>query len=166
MNKKSDKKQIVGFTCGAFDLMHAGHAIMLEQCKENCDYLVVGVQSDPSIDRPSKNKPVMSYEERIILVKSNKWVDEIVTYDTEQDLEKLLAKMRPDIRFLGEDWKSRPFTGSTLPIRIKFLDRKHTYSSTAIRTRVTMAEARKRNSTLYLTLLHEMQELEQEKSQS
>ena len=75
-----------GFTCGAFDLLHYGHALMLEEAKSVCDYLIVGVQSDPSLDRSFKNKPVLSYEERIGMVKSIKYVDEVVLYDTEEDL--------------------------------------------------------------------------------
>ena len=82
-----------GFTCGAFDLLHTGHALMLKECKEYCDYLIVGLQRDPTIDRPEKNKPVQSYEERDIMLKSIRWVDEVVYYDTEDDLELLLQSL-------------------------------------------------------------------------
>lgn len=153
----------VGFTCGAFDLLHAGHALMLEECKKHCDYLIVGVQSDPSADRPLKNKPVMSYDERIILVKSNKWVDDIVLYDTEKDLYNLLKDMRPDIRILGEDWKTRHYTGYDLPIKVTFIARDHGYSSSDLRRRVAMAEAQRLNSSFYLTLLDEQRRLKEQK---
>ena len=156
-------QQIIGFTCGAFDLLHAGHALMFEQCKENCDYLIVGVQSDPSVDRSSKNKPVMSYEERIILVKSMKWVDEIILYDTEEDLLKLLKRLKPDIRFLGADWRTREYTGHNLPIRVRFLPRDHEYSTSNLRLRVATAEARKFNSPFYLTLLDEERRRKEQK---
>ena len=150
-------KKIVGFTCGAFDLLHAGHALMLEECKNHCDYLIVGVQSDPSKDRAEKNKPIMTYDERIILVKSNKWVDEVVLYNTENDLYDLLKQMRPDVRILGEDWEGEPFTGYDLPIKTIFNKRGHDYSTRHLRRRVAMEEARIYNSSFYLTLLSEEQ---------
>lgn len=148
-------KKVTGFTCGAFDLLHAGHALMLEECKNHCDYLIVGVQSDPSLDRQSKNKPIMSYEERITLVRSNKWVDEIILYDTEDDLHKALEDLRPNIRILGADWKEKTYTGHNLPIRVVFVERDHGYSTSDLRRRVAMAEAQKYNSSFYLTLLDE-----------
>lgn len=148
-------KIVTGFTCGAFDLLHAGHALMLEECKKYCNYLIVGVQSDPSLDRQSKNKPVMSYEERITLVKSNKWVDEVVLYDTEDDLHKVLENLRPSIRILGSDWKEKAYTGHNLPIRVVFVERDHGYSTSDLRRRVAMAEAQKYSSSFYLTLLDE-----------
>ena len=156
-------KMITGFTCGAFDLLHAGHALMLEECKRYCDYLIVGVQSDPSLDRQSKNKPVMSYDERIILVKSNKWVDEVVLYDTEDDLRRLLSLRRPDVRILGDDWIKKPYTGHDLPIKVVFVERDHGYSSTNLRHRIAMAEAQKYNSTFYLTLLDETRRIKEQK---
>lgn len=154
LTKKTDKG-IVGFTCGAFDLMHAGHAMMLEECKTHCDYLVVGIQSDPSKDRAKKNRPVMSYEERIILVKSNRWVDETVLYDTEADLVEILKALKPDVRILGADWKNQTFTGYTLPIKTVFNERNHDFSTSSLRRRVAMEEARLYNSSFYLTLLSE-----------
>ena len=97
----------VGFTCGAFDLLHTGHALMLKECKDHCDYLIVGLQRDPSVDRTSKNKPVQSYEERDIMLSSIKWVDEIVYYDTEEELGLLLRSLPIDIRIIGSDWKGK-----------------------------------------------------------
>jgi glycerol-3-phosphate cytidylyltransferase len=148
-------KQTVGFTCGSFDLLHAGHALMLEECKNHCDYLIVGVQSDPTLDRSYKNKPIMTCEERLCLVRSNKWVDEVILYNTEKDLYELLDEKKPDVRILGDDWKEKVYTGHDLPIRIAFVTRDHGYSTSSLRRRVAMAEAQKYNSPFYLTLLDE-----------
>lgn len=150
-------KGIVGFTCGAFDLLHAGHALMLEECKSHCDYLIVGVQSDPSKDRAKKNRPIMTYKERIILVKSNRWVDEVVLYDTEDDLQSLLKDLNPNVRILGADWKNQLFTGYDLPIKTVFNERDHGFSTSKLRRRVAMEEARLYSSSFYLTLLSEEQ---------
>lgn len=126
----------IGFTCGAFDLTHYGHALMFEECKQVCDYLIVGVQSDPSIDRPYKNRPIQSLEERAGMVKAIRWVDEVVIYNTEADLVKLLKKIKPNIRILGEDWKGKEFTGHDLPMEYYFNSREHNYSSSNLRNRV------------------------------
>ena len=133
-------KSRIGFTCGAFDVLHTGHAKMLEEARSVCNYLIVGVQSDPSIDRPEKNKPIQSYEERIIMVKAMKFVDEVVAYDTEDDLVKLLTELKPDIRILGADWKGKKFTGYELPIKCYFNSRNHTWSSSNLRKRIYEAE--------------------------
>ncbi|MBK26044.1 MAG: glycerol-3-phosphate cytidylyltransferase [Halobacteriovorax sp.] len=133
----------VGFTCGAFDLFHTGHALMLEEAKAQCDYLIVGVQSDPSVDRYNKNKPVQSYEERIIMVKSIRFVDETVLYDTEDDLIELLKRINPDVRILGADWEHKKFTGHELPIECYFNSRSHNWSTTNLRKRIYIAEASK-----------------------
>ena len=136
---------VTGFTCGAFDLLHAGHALMLEEAKKSCDHLIVGVQGDPSLDRPdTKNTPVQTYEERIIMVKSIRWVDEVVLYNTEEELYKLLEKIKPDVRIIGADWKGKPFTGFNLPIKVVFNSRDHGYSSSDLRKRVMYAELEKK----------------------
>lgn len=150
------KKKIVGFACGSFDLMHAGHVLMFKECKEHCDYLLVGVQSDPTIDRPNKDKPIMTHDERIELVKSVKYVDNIITYDSERDLMSLLTTLRPDVRFLDESWKTQPFTGISLPVRIRFTARDSKYCTDTLRKKIAMEEARKYNSSFYLTLLSEL----------
>ena len=134
----------VGFTCGAFDLLHAGHALMLKECKDHCDYLIVGLQRDPSIDRASKNKPVQSYEERNIMLSSIKWVDEIVYYDTEADLSACLKKLDIDVRIIGADWKGKKFTGYELEIPVVFNSRDHGFSTSSLRERVYKAESLKR----------------------
>ncbi len=125
-----------GFTCGTMDLLHAGHVLMLKECKEQCDYLVVGLQTDPTIDRPHKNKPIESLEERRIRLEGSKYVDEIVIYETESDLYKLLKKLKPDVRFVGADHKGKPFTGDDLTIPIIFNSREHNFSSTSLRERI------------------------------
>lgn len=137
------KKKVVGFTCGAFDLLHAGHALMLEECKKYCDYLVVGVQDDPSLDRPEKNRPVMTYDERIIMVEAMKAVDDVVTYSTEADLVELLKSINPDVRIIGADWKGKKYTGHDLPIKVVFNTRDHGYSTSSLRKRVYDAELAK-----------------------
>ena len=126
-----------GFTCGAFDLLHAGHILMLKECKEICDYLIVGLQTDPSIDRLYKRKPIQSLEERRIQLEAVKYVDQIVIYETEDDLVDLLWKLRPDIRILGMDWKDKNFTGYDIQnIEIYFNSRSHNYSTTELIDRI------------------------------
>lgn len=126
----------VGFTCGAFDLLHAGHVVMLKEAKENCDILIVGLQTDPSIDRKEKNKPVQSIYERFIQLQAIKYVDEILPYDTEASLLDLLEATQIDIRFVGEEYKQKHFTGKGLH-DIHYTNRKHSFSSTQLRERVT-----------------------------
>ena len=130
----------IGFTCGAFDLMHAGHMVMLEDARSICDKLIVGIQSDPSIDRPQKNRPVQSFDERIIMVEGCKYVDEIILYHTEADLLKILKDTKPDVRILGSDYRKKTFTGQELPIRIYYHERSHNWSSSGLRERVYYAE--------------------------
>lgn len=134
-----------GFTCGSFDLLHAGHAMMLEEAKLYCDYLIVAIQSDPSLDRESKNKPVQAYEERITMLKAIRYVDEITYYDTEHDLYELLKRIKPDVRIIGADWKGKEYTGHDLPIEVVFNSRNHGYSSSDLRRRVYEAELKKQN---------------------
>ena len=137
------KKRIKGITFGSFDLCHYGHALMFEECKQHCDYLIVGVQSDPSIDRPEKNSPIQSHTERLGIVKSLKFVDEVIPYDSERDLIKILKKIKPDIRILGADHKGKKFTGHELPIRCIFNSRDHDYSTSELRKRVYESEKNK-----------------------
>ena len=136
-------KKKVGFTCGAFDILHVGHVRMLKEARENCEYLIVGIQSDPSIDRPQKNKPVQSFEERIEMVSSMKYVDEVVIYTTEESLYKLLQKLNPDVRIIGEDWKNKKYTGWDLPIKMHFNTRKHSFSTSELRNRIYQAELKR-----------------------
>ncbi|MEI7765631.1 MAG: adenylyltransferase/cytidyltransferase family protein [bacterium] len=136
MNKKINKK-IIGFTCGAFDLTHAGHYLMFEEVKNKCDYLIVGLQVDPSVDRKNKHKPIQSLKERSIQLKACKYIDEIVIYKTEIGLYHLLKKLKPDIRFMGSDWKNKPnYSKDRLPeIKVIYNSRNHKYSTTNLRNR-------------------------------
>ena len=140
---KKGREGKIGFTCGAFDLLHAGHVLMLEEAKSQCDYLIVGLQSDPSLDRLDKNRPIQFYDERIIVVKAIRHVDEVVLYDTEEDLVNLLKAIQPDIRIVGTDWKGKPFTGHELPIHVYFNTRDHGWSTSDLRKRVCEAECKK-----------------------
>jgi glycerol-3-phosphate cytidylyltransferase len=134
------KKPKIGFTCGAFDILHTGHVLMLEEATAQCDHLIVGVQSDPSTDRPEKNRPIQGYDERIIMVKSIRYVDETVLYDTEEDLINLLKKINPDVRILGADWEGKKFTGHDLDIECYFNSRSHSWSTSNLRKRIYEAE--------------------------
>ncbi len=137
----------VGFTVGAFDLCHAGHMLMFEEAKTVCDYLIVGLHSDPTIDRPDKkNKPIMSLKERMLILKGVKYIDEIVTYDTEADLLKILTEntLGIDVRILGAEYKDKPYTGRDLPLPVYYNTRDHGYSTTELRERVYEAEKAKR----------------------
>jgi len=123
----------IGFTCSCFDLLHAGHIIMLQYAKARCDRLIVGLQTDPTIDRSEKNKPIQSLEERRIQLEAVKYIDEIFTYDTEEELYKKLLDINPDVRILGSDYIGKSFTGDDLDIKIYYHDRNHNYSSTNLR---------------------------------
>ena len=129
----------IGFTCGAFDLLHAGHILMLKEARTMCDYLVVGVQTDPSVDRPSKNKPIQNFDERIMQVQAIKYVDEVMVYDTEKRLIELLKDLKPNIRIVGADWKGKKFTGHDLPIEVYFNSRDHDWSTNDLRMRVYLS---------------------------
>tara|TARA_Y100001970_G_scaffold291294_1_gene427894 strand:- start:529 stop:957 length:429 start_codon:yes stop_codon:yes gene_type:complete len=137
-------KYNIGFTCSCFDLLHAGHILMLEDAKNQCEKLIVGLQEDPTIDRPDiKNKPIQSLKERKKMLESIKYIDEIILYKTEKDLYKLLQMLKPDIRILGSDYKNKSFTGDDLNIKIYYHDRNHSYSSTNLRKRILSAERKK-----------------------
>ena len=129
----------IGFTCGAFDLLHAGHVVMLEEAKNNCDYLIVGLQTDPTLDRSDKNKPVQSIYERFIQLNGIKYVDEVIPYDREATLVDILNTKPIDVRFVGEEYEEKQFTGSHLPTEIHYTSRQHTFSSTDLRKRVRNA---------------------------
>lgn len=130
----------VGFTCSCFDLFHAGHVMMLKEAKTQCDYLIVGLQTDPTIDRPHKNKPVQSILERYIQLEACKYVDQIVPYATEKDLQDLLSSYPIDVRIIGEEYKNQRFTGYDLPMAVYFNSRQHSFSSTELRERIANAE--------------------------
>ena len=130
----------IGFTCSTFDLLHAGHVVMLEEAKRHCDYLIVGLQTDPTLDRPDKNKPIQSIVERQIQLAAVKYIDEIVMYATEQDLEDLLLTLPINVRIIGDEYKTKPFTGKAIckdrGIKMVYNGRDHSFSSTGLRKRV------------------------------
>ncbi len=140
-------KQRVGITFSAFDLLHAGHITMLEEAKRQCDYLICGLQTDPTLDRPEKNRPVQSVVERYIQLKGCKFVDEIVPYATEQDLEDILRAFKIDVRIIGDEYQDKYFTGRTYceekGIELYFNVREHRFSSSSLRQEVAEKQAKK-----------------------
>ena len=140
----------IGFNCSSCDLFHAGHVTMMKMEKQLCDYLIVALQVDPTIDRPGvKNKPVQSVYERYVQLQGCKYVDEILVYETEADLLNLLQTQNIDVRFLSEEYKDRDFTGKQYCIdngvELFFHLRRHQYSSTELRNRVYTLEKKKRD---------------------
>ena len=139
----------IGFNCSSCDLFHAGHVTMMKMEKQMCDYLIVALQVDPTIDRPGvKNKPTQSVYERYVQLQGCKYVDEILVYETEADLLNLIQTQTIHIRFLSEEYKDRDFTGKQYcidnGIELYFHMRRHQYSSTELRNRVYELEKRKR----------------------
>ena len=140
----------IGFNCSSCDLFHAGHVTMMKMEKQLCDYLIVALQVDPTIDRPGvKNKPVQSVYERYVQLQGCKYVDEILVYETEADLLNLLQTQNINVRFLSEEYKDRDFTGKQYCIdngvELFFHLRRHQYSSTELRNRVYTLEKKKRD---------------------
>ena len=136
---------IKGITFGAFDLPHAGHCLMLEEAKKQCDWLIVGLHNDPSTQPEEyrgkkKNTPIQRLDERYIQLKANRYVDEVVIYDDEKDLYKLLIDLKPDVRIIGADWQGKKFTGYDLPMKVYFNSRNHSYSTTELRERIKNAK--------------------------
>ena len=138
----------IGFTCSTFDLFHAGHIMMLKEAKAQCDYLIVGLQTDPTIDRPvEKNKPVQSVFERFVQLQACKYVDEVVVYATEKELIDILLSYPINVRILGNEYENKMFTGRAecvdRGIEFYFNNRAHSFSTTELRQRVIDAEAEK-----------------------
>jgi glycerol-3-phosphate cytidylyltransferase len=138
----------VGFTCSTFDLFHAGHLLMLEEAKKKCDYLIVGLQTDPTIDRPTeKNKPVQSVFERFVQLESCKYVDKVIPYATEKELVDILLSYPINVRILGDEYEDKEFTGrwecEAHQIELYFNRREHSFSTTELRQRVVAAEINK-----------------------
>ena len=139
----------IGITFSTFDLFHAGHIAMLSEAKNHCDYLIAALQTDPTIDRPdSKNPPVQSILERQIQVSACRFVDEIVVYQTEKDVEDILLTLPIDVRILGVEYENKDFTGKQIcynrDIELVFNSRDHSFSSSNLRERVWQAENAKR----------------------
>lgn len=126
-----------GITFGAFDLFHAGHVLMMQEAKTVCDHLIVCIQTDPSLDRKDKNKPVQSIVERQIQVEACRYIDEVIVYDTEVDVLEILRSIDWDIRIIGDEYRDKDFTGREETIdRCYFNSRPHTFSSSELRFRV------------------------------
>jgi glycerol-3-phosphate cytidylyltransferase len=135
----------IGITCSSFDLLHAGHVVMLEEAKRHCDYLIAALQCDPKIDRQNKNSPIQTIVERQIQLAAVKYVDEIVMYSTESDLEDLFLSLPVDVRILGEEYRDRDFTAKQIcldrNIELRFNARDHSFSSTSLRQRILDVES-------------------------
>lgn len=131
---------IVGFTCGAFDLLHPGHLALFKEARQHCDYLIVGLHTNPQTDRSYKNIPIQSMYERYVQLVSCKLVNQVIPYDTENDLENILAIESINVRFMGEEYLGQSITGQKIceerNIKIVYLNRKHSYSSTELRKRI------------------------------
>jgi len=136
----------IGITFSTFDLLHAGHIAMLSEAKNHCDYLIAGLQTDPTLDRTTKNSPVQSIVERQIQLQATRYVDEIVVYQTEKDLEDILLSMPIDVRILGVEYENRDFTGKDIcnkrGIELVYNGRDHSFSSSSLRKRVAEAESK------------------------
>lgn len=138
----------IGFTCSTFDLFHAGHLLMLEEARKQCDYLIIGLQTDPTIDRPTeKNKPVQSVFERFVQLKACKYIDEVIPYATEKELVDILLSYPINVRILGDEYQDKEFTGKyeciSKGIEFYFNRREHSFSTTELRNRVVAAEVEK-----------------------
>ena len=126
----------VGITASCFDLFHAGHVLMLQEAKEQCDRLVVALQTDPTIDRPEKNKPVQSVFERWVQLEGCKYVDQIIPYATEEDLLNILKSYDWDVRIIGNEYFGKNFTGSELLMEVYYNSRRHDFSTSELRKRI------------------------------
>lgn len=142
-----DKGLTIGITFSSFDLLHAGHIAMLSEAKNHCDYLIAGLQNNANWDRTEKNAPIQSIVERQIQLAATRYVDEIVVYNTEKDLEDILLSLPLDVRILGIEYKDKPFTGREIceqrNIELVFNSRDHSFSSSSLRKRIAEAESKK-----------------------
>jgi glycerol-3-phosphate cytidylyltransferase len=138
----------IGITCSTFDLLHTGHIIMLEECKKYCDFLICALQVDPTIDRSEKNKPVQSLVERYIQLDAVSYVDKIIPYSTEEELETIFASLDLDVRIVGEEYKHKEYTAKKIcqkrGIKVIYNKRDHDFSTTNLRKRIYEQESAKR----------------------
>jgi len=129
-------KGVVGLTCGVFDLFHAGHVLMLKECKAHCDYLIVAINKADNVDptiNPGKMAPVFPFEQRKLIMEHCKLVDEVVGYNSEEELEGILKQLKPTVRFLGDDYRGRPITGEDLSERVYYTNRDHGLSTSSFK---------------------------------
>ena len=131
------KSEILGFTAGDFDLLHPGYIRCFREAKRHCDRFIVFLQIDPSLHRKSKYKPVISLYNRYEALMSIKYIDDVYTYQTEEELYDLIKFWKPDIRILGEDYIGKPFTGDDLPPRVVYTTRSHGWSTTKLKDQIT-----------------------------
>lgn len=147
VRKLKDQGKKIGIVFSSFDLLHAGHVAMLAEAKNHCDYLIAGLQTDPTLDREEKNKPVQTIVERQIQLSACRFVDEVVVYSTEKDLEDILLTLPIDVRILGVEYAAKDFTGKQIcvdrGIKIVYNSRDHSFSSSNLRKRVAEAESKK-----------------------
>ena len=125
-----NKRNNIGIIAGNFDVIHPGYIFLFNECKENCDHLILFLHEDPSVERPEKLKPILSLKERILILSSLRQIDEIIPYKLESDLLSLIKNMNIDVRFLGDDYINKAFTGKELNIPIHYLNRSHGWSTT------------------------------------
>jgi glycerol-3-phosphate cytidylyltransferase len=131
----------IGFACGVFDLFHAGHVLMLQECKANCDYLIVALNKAENISEkinPGKQKPIFSIDERVLIMKACRFVDEVITYNTEDELLDILKTKNINIRFLGEDYRGKAITGSELDMELYYTDRSHGLSTSLYKSKLNL----------------------------
>jgi len=131
----------IGFACGVFDLFHAGHVLMLQECKANCDYLIVALNRAENISEkinPGKQKPIFSIDERVLIMKACRFVDEVITYNTEDELLDILKTKSINIRFLGEDYRGKAITGSELNMELYYTDRSHGLSTSLYKSKLNL----------------------------
>jgi len=137
----------IGFTASQFDMLHAGHIAMLSEARNHCDYLIAGLQNNANWDRPEKNAPIQSIVERQIQLAATRYVDEIVVYNTEKDLEYILLTLPLDVRILGVEYRDKEFTGRDIcvsrDIELIYNKRDHSFSSSSLRKRVVEAESKR-----------------------
>ena len=129
----------IGFACGVFDLFHAGHVLMLKECKEHCDYLIVALNKAENISsaiNPGKKKPLFTIEERTLIMASCRYVDEVLVYNSEEELLEIMKDKKIDVRFLGEDYKGKPITGDDLGVEIYYTNRGHGLSTSFYREKL------------------------------
>jgi glycerol-3-phosphate cytidylyltransferase len=142
------QNRIIGITCSTFDLLHAGHITMLEECKKYCDYLICALQVDPSVDRSEKNKPIQSLVERYIQLDAVKYVDKIIPYNTEEELKTIFSSLDLDVRIIGEEYKDKNFTAKDICMKrnISFVynKRDHDFSTSSLRKRIYEEESNKK----------------------